>query len=277
MQTTGDATAQPAPDLAALKSRQQSAWASGDYSVIGARLQIVGENLCEALDLRSGEKVLDIAAGNGNATLAAARRWAEVTSTDYIPELLERGRERAIANGLAVNFQQADAEALPFKDASFDVVVSTFGVMFTPDQDKAAKEMLRVSRRGGRIGMANWTPESFIGQVFKTIGKHIPPMPGVRSPALWGTKARLEEMFGGQAGIEATSRMYNFRYRSPAHWLEVFRTWYGPVYKAFEALPQPGKTALEEDFLALIARFNRAKDGTMVVPAEYLEVVIHKG
>ncbi|MBB3446103.1 class I SAM-dependent methyltransferase [Rhizobium sp. BK379] len=277
MQTTGHATAQPAPDLAALKSRQQSAWASGDYSVIGARLQIVGENLCEALDLRSGEKVLDIAAGNGNATLAAARRWAEVTSTDYVPELLERGRERAIANGLAVNFQQADAEALPFKDASFDVVVSTFGVMFTPDQDKAAKEMLRVSRRGGRIGMANWTPESFIGQVFKTIGKHIPPMPGVRSPALWGTKARLEEMFGGQAGIKATSRMYNFRYRSPAHWLEVFRTWYGPVYKAFEALPQPGKTALEEDFLALIARFNRAKDGTMVVPAEYLEVVIHKG
>ena len=277
MQTIGDATAQPAPDLAALKSRQQSAWASGDYSVIGARLQIVGENLCEALDLRSGEKVLDIAAGNGNATLAAARRWAEVTSTDYVPELLERGRERAMANGLAVEFQQADAEALPFKDASFDVVVSTFGVMFTPDQDKAAKEMLRVCRPGGRIGMANWTPESFIGQVFKTIGKHIPPMPGVRSPALWGTKARLEEMFGGQAGIEATSRMYNFRYRSPAHWLEVFRTWYGPVYKAFEALPQPGKTALEEDFLALIARFNRAKDGTMVVPAEYLEVVIHKG
>jgi ubiquinone/menaquinone biosynthesis C-methylase UbiE len=277
MQTTGDAAPQPTPDLAALKSRQQVAWASGDYSVIGARLQIVGENLCEALDLRSGEKVLDIAAGNGNATLAAARRWAEVTSTDYVPELLERGRERAMANGLAVEFQQADAEALPFKDASFDVVVSTFGVMFTPDQDKAAKEMLRVCRTGGRIGMANWTPESFIGQVFKTIGKHIPPMPGVRSPALWGTKARLEEMFAGQASIEATSRLYNFRYRSPAHWLEVFRTWYGPVHKAFEALPQPGKVALEEDFLALIASFNRAKDGTMVVPAEYLEVVIHKG
>ena len=277
MQTTADAATQPTPDLAALKSRQQIAWASGDYSVIGARLQIVGENLCEALDLRSGEKVLDIAAGNGNATLAAARRWAEVTSTDYVPELLERGRERAMANGLAVEFQQADAEALPFKDASFDVVVSTFGVMFTPDQDKAAKEMLRVCRTGGRIGMANWTPESFIGQVFKTIGKHIPPMPGVRSPALWGTKARLEEMFAGQASIEATSRLYNFRYRSPAHWLEVFRTWYGPVHKAFEALPQPGKVALEEDFLALIASFNRAKDGTMVVPAEYLEVVIHKG
>ena len=277
MQTTANTVTQPAPDLAALKSRQQVAWASGDYSVIGARLQIVGESLCEALDLRSGEKVLDIAAGNGNATLAAARRWAEVTSTDYVPELLERGRERAMANGLSVEFQQADAEALPFKDASFDVIVSTFGVMFTPDQDKAAKEMLRVCRPGGRIGMANWTPESFIGQVFKTIGQHIPPMPGVRSPALWGTKARLEEMFGGQASIEATSRMYNFRYRSPAHWLEVFRTWYGPVHKAFEALPQPGKTALEEDFLALIARFNRAKDGTMVVPAEYLEVVIHKG
>ncbi len=277
MQTTANAVTQPAPDLAALKSRQQVAWASGDYSVIGARLQIVGESLCEALDLRSGEKVLDIAAGNGNATLAAARRWAEVTSTDYVPELLERGRERAMANGLAVDFRQADAEALPFKDSSFDVVVSTFGVMFTPDQDKAAEEMLRVCRSGGRIGMANWTPESFIGQVFKTIGKHIPPMPGVRSPALWGTKARLEEMFGGRASIEATSLIYNFRYRSPAHWLEVFRTWYGPVHKAFEALPQPGKAALEEDFLALIDRFNRAKDGTMVVPAEYLEVVIRKG
>lgn len=276
MQTTANAVTQPTPDLAALKSRQQVAWASGDYSVIGARLQIVGESLCEALDLRSGEKVLDIAAGNGNATLAAARRWAEVTSTDYVPELLERGRERAMANGLAVEFQQADAEALPFKDASFDVVVSTFGVMFTPDQDKAAKEMLRVCRPGGRIGMANWTPESFIGQVFKTIGKHIPPMPGVRSPALWGTKARLEEMFGGQASIEASSRMYNFRYRSPTHWLEVFSTWYGPVHKAFEALPQAGKAALEEDFLALIGRFNQAKDGTMVVPAEYLEVVIRK-
>jgi ubiquinone/menaquinone biosynthesis C-methylase UbiE len=277
MQTTLNTATQPAPDFAALKSRQQVAWASGDYSVIGARLQIVGESLCEALDLRSGEKVLDIAAGNGNATLAAARRWAEVTSTDYVPELLERGRERAMANGLAVEFQQADAEALPFKDASFDVVVSTFGVMFTPDQDKAAREMLRVCRPGGRIGMANWTPESFIGQVFKTIGQHIPPMPGVRSPALWGTKARLEEMFGGQASIEATSLMYNFRYRSPEHWLEVFRTWYGPVHKAFEALPEPGKVALEKDFLALIARFNRAKDGTMVVPAEYLEVVIRKG
>ena len=274
MQTTANAVTQPAPDLAALKSRQQVAWASGDYSVIGARLQIVDESLCEALDLRSGEKVLDIAAGNGNATLAAARRWAEVTSTDYVPELLERGRERAMANGLAVDFRQADAEALPFKDSSFDVVVSTFGVMFTPDQDKAAEEMLRVCRSGGRIGMANWTPESFIGQVFKTIGKHIPPMPGVRSPALWGTKARLEEMFGGRASIEATSLMYNFRYRSPAHWLEVFRTWYGPVHKAFEALPQPGKAALEEDFLALIDRFNRAKDGTMVVPSDYLEVVV---
>ncbi len=277
MQTTANATAQASPDLAALKSRQQMAWASGDYSVIGARLQIVGESLCEALDLRSGEKVLDIAAGNGNATLAAARRWADVTSTDYVPELLERGRERAMANGLAVDFQQADAEALPFRDGSFDVVVSTFGVMFTPDQDKAAKEMLRVCRPGGRIGMANWTPESFIGQVFKTIGQHIPPMPGVRSPALWGTRSRLEEMFGGHGSVEATSRIYNFRYRSPAHWLEVFRTWYGPVHKAFEALPQPGKAALEEDFLALIARFNRAKDGTMVVPAEYMEVVIRKG
>lgn len=280
MQTTPSMSRESAisqnTDLAALKSRQQIAWASGDYAVIGVRLQIVGESLCEALDLRGGQKVLDVAAGNGNATLAAARRWAEVTSTDYVPELLERGRERAIAEGMPVNFQMADAEALPFENGAFDAVISTFGVMFTPDQDTAAKEMLRVCRSGGRIGMANWTPNGFIGQVFKTIGQHIPPMPGVKSPALWGTTARLEEMFASSGRIAVTPKIFNFRYRSPAHWLEIFRTWYGPVHKAFEALPQPGKAALERDFLTLIERFNQAEDGTMVVPAEYLEVVVTK-
>ncbi|TCL69666.1 class I SAM-dependent methyltransferase [Rhizobium sp. BK251] len=280
MQTTlgasRQAAASPTADLTALKSRQQIAWASGDYSVIGARLQIVGENLCEALDMRGGQKVLDVAAGNGNATLAAARRWADVTSTDYVSELLERGRQRAIADGLAVNFQLADAEALPFADGSFDAVVSTFGVMFTPDQDTAASEMLRVCRRGGKIGMANWTPEGFIGQVFKVIGQHIPPMPGTRSPALWGTQQRLDEMFGKSGTIAVRPRVFNFRYRSPAHWLEVFRTWYGPVHKAFAALPEPKQAELERDFLALIDRFNRAKDGTMVVPGDYLEVVVTK-
>ena len=182
-------------DLAAVKSRQQAAWSTGNYAVVGTTLQIVGENLCESLDLRSGSRVLDVAAGNGNATLAAARRWCDVTSTDYVSSLLESGKARAAAEGHTIQFQEADAENLPFSDASFDVVISTFGVMFTPNQEKAASELARVCKPGGRIGLANWTPESFIGQVFKTIGKYIPPAPGVKSPALWGTLPRLEELF----------------------------------------------------------------------------------
>lgn len=265
-----------AVDLAALKSRQQGAWASGDYAVVGTTLQIVGESLCEALDLRSGQSVLDVAAGNGNATLAAARRWCDVTSTDYVPALLERGRARAAAEGLVVDFQQADAEALPFADGQFDAVLSTFGVMFTPNQELAASELLRVCRPGGKVGLANWTPEGFIGQVFKTIGQHVPPMAGVRSPALWGTEARLAELFATGGTVVATPRSFAFRYRSPAHWLEVFRTWYGPVNKAFAALAEPQQAALERDLLALIGRFNRAEDGTMVAPSAYLEVVVTK-
>lgn len=263
-----------APDLAALKARQQGAWSSGDYAVVGTTLQIVGETLCESADLRAGELVLDVAAGNGNATLAAARRWCEVTSTDYVPALLERGKARAEAEGLLVSFQTADAEALPFGNEAFDAVLSTFGVMFTPDQEKAASELLRVCRKGGRIGLANWTPEGFIGQLFKTIGQHIPPMPGVKSPALWGTRARLEELFGQGGSVAAESRTFVFRYRSAEHWLEVFRTWYGPVHKAFAALPDDGKAALERDLRALIDRYNLARDGTMVVPSAYLEVIV---
>ena len=264
-----------APDLVALKSRQQGAWSSGDYAVIGTTLQIVGESLCEAMDLRAGQSVLDVAAGNGNATLAAARRWCDVTSTDYVAALLDRGRDRARAEHLDVTFLPADAEALPFADASFDAVLSTFGVMFTPDQDRAAAEMLRVCRPGGRIGLANWTPDGFIGQVFKTLGSHLPPPAGVKSPALWGTEARLAELFAG-ARVQATSREFVFRYRSPQHWLEVFRTWYGPVLKAFAALDPAGQARLEADLLALIDRLNRSGDGTMVVPGRYLEVVIVK-
>ena len=273
---TAQTAVQPTPDLAALKSRQQGAWASGDYAVVGTTLQIVGETLCEAMDLRSGMKVLDVAAGNGNATLAAARRWCDVTSTDYVPSLLERGRARAEADGLKVTFQPADAEALPFDDASFDAVVSTFGVMFTPDQDKAASELLRVCKSGGKIGMANWTPESFIGQVFKTIGSHIPPLAGVKSPALWGTQARLDQMFASGGSIAITPQIFTFRYKSAAHWMETFRTWYGPVHKSFASLSEPQQTALQTDFLALADRFNRAKDGTLVIPGDYLEVVITK-
>jgi len=270
-------SAPAAIDLGALKTRQRGAWSSGDYAIVGTTLQIVGEDLCEALDLRAGQKVLDVAAGNGNVSLAAARRWCDVVSTDYVPALLERGRERAAAERLDIDFHEADAEALPFVDGSFDVVVSTFGVMFTPDQERAAAEMARVCRSGGKIGLANWTPDGFIGQVFKTIGKHLPPPAGARSPALWGTPARLAELFAPHgATVETTQRIFVMRYRSPGHWLDIFKTFYGPVLKTFAALDSTGQAALQRDLLALIGQFNRADDGTMVVPSEYLEVVINR-
>ena len=263
------------PDLSAVKTRQQGAWSSGDYATVGTTLQIVGETLCEALDLRAGQKVLDVAAGNGNVTLAAARRWCEVVSTDYVPALLERGRERAAAERLAIEFREADAEALPFADASFDAVVSTFGVMFTADQDKAATELVRVCKPGGKIGLANWTPEGFIGQLFKTIGKYMPPPAGVKSPALWGTGARITEFFGAQASsIQLEQRDFVFRYRSAQHWLDVFKSYYGPLLKTFGALDPETRTALTDDLFELIKRFNRSGDKTMVVPSEYLEVVV---
>jgi ubiquinone/menaquinone biosynthesis C-methylase UbiE len=268
-------TPPPAIDLAAVKTRQQAAWSTGNYAVVGTTLQIVGENLCEALDLRSGARVLDVAAGNGNATLAAARRWCDVTSTDYVASLLESGRVRAQAEGHTVEFQEADAENLPFADASFDAVLSTFGVMFTPNQDKAAAELARVCKPGGKIGLANWTPDSFIGQLFKTIGKYIPPAPGVKSPGLWGTQARLEELFRTSAReIRTTSREFTFRYRSPAHWIEVFRTYYGPMNKAFGALDAAKQAVFAQDLLALMDSRNRSGDTTLVLPSEYLEVVI---
>lgn len=268
----------PVPaDLSDVKSRQRGAWSSGNYAIVGTTLQIVGESLCEALDLRAGAKVLDVAAGNGNVSLAAARRWCEVVSTDYVPALLARGRLRAEADGLTINFQEADAEALPFVDASFDAVVSTFGVMFTPNQEAAAAELVRVCKPGGKIGLANWTPEGFIGQLFKTIGKHLPPPAGVKSPALWGTRARLEELFGAHASsIQAETRYYVFRYRSAEHWLDVFKTFYGPVLKAFAALPVASQAALAEDLVALVERFNRSGDDSMVVPGEYLEIVVSR-
>ena len=263
------------PDLASLKIRQQAAWSSGNYAVVGTTLQIVGEQLCETLDLRAGSKVLDVAAGNGMASLAAARRWCDVTSTDYVPALLECGRARASADGLPIEFIEADAEYLPFGDSEFDVVVSTFGVMFTPNQEKAASELSRVCKPGGRIGLANWTPEGFIGQVFKTLGKYLPPPSGAKSPALWGTRAALEEMFNAQSrSIKAEPHLFNFRYRSPEHFLDVIRTFYGPVLKAFAALDTTSQQNLRNDLHALIVRMNKSGDSTMVVPSEYLEVVI---
>lgn len=267
----------PAPDFAAVKTRQHGAWSSGDYAVVGTTLQIVGEDLCEAMDLRAGKRVLDVAAGNGNVSLAAARRWCDVTSTDYVPALLERGKARATAEGLTIAFREADAEALPFRDASFDVVVSTFGVMFTPDQDKAASEMLRVCKPKGKIGLANWTPQGFIGQVFKTLGQYLPPPAGVKSPAMWGTRERLAELFGNAAvSIQAQPRHFAFRYRSPEHFLDVFKTYYGPTLKAFAALDESKQRGLHDDLIALIGRLNTADDGTIVVPSEYLQVVIVK-
>ena len=267
--------AQPAADLAKVKARQQETWSSGDYATVGTTLQIVGENLCESLDVRAGQKVLDVAAGNGNVSLAAARRWCAVTSTDYVSALLDRGRERAKADGLSIEFREADAEALPFANSTFDAVVSTFGVMFTPDQERAAEEMLRVCRSDGKIGLANWTPDGFIGQLFKTIGKHTPPPAGLRSPALWGTRERIDALFGAEVtAIAVSPRDFVFRYRWAEHWLEVFRTTYGPVLKTFAALDPAAQSALAADLVDIVGRFNRSGDGTMVVPSEYLEIVI---
>ena len=268
-------TAQPqTPDFVAIKGRQQQTWASGDYSSVGTTLVIVAEQLCEAVDLRPGQRVLDVATGSGNAAIAAARRFCEVTGIDYVPALLERARERAAAERLTVTFQEGDAEQLPVPDGSFDVVLSTLGAMFAPDQERTARELLRVCRPGGTIGMANWTPEGWIGQMFRVNGRHVPPPAGLKGPPLWGTEARLRELFGdGISSLEVTRRHFVFRYRSVAHWLDFFRSYYGPTQKAFEALDPAGQEALARDLTDLALRFNRSGDETMVVPSEYLEVV----
>jgi SAM-dependent methyltransferase len=272
------ATASPAPaqpDYPAIKAKQQATWGSGDYAVIGITLQIVGESLAEAVDIRAGERVLDIAAGNGNATLAAARRFAHVTSTDYVPALLEKGAARAKAEGLAVTYRVADVEELPFADASFDVVLSTFGAMFAPRHARTADEMLRVVRSGGRIGLANWTPEGFIGQLFKVIGAHVPPPAGLKPPALWGTEPHIAELFGPQAAqIRCERKYFNFRYASAAHWIRIFRDYYGPTHKAFADLDAAGQARLDADITALLERLNVAGPGSLVVPAEYAQAVI---
>ncbi|MDO9313977.1 MAG: class I SAM-dependent methyltransferase [Burkholderiaceae bacterium] len=262
-------------DFNALKTRQQTAWASGDYAVIGTTLQLVGELLAEACDLRCDEQVLDVAAGNGNATLAAARRGCRVTSTDYVASLLEHGAERARADGLQVSFQVADAEALPFGDGQFDCVLSTFGVMFSPDQGRAAAEMVRVCKPGGRIGLANWTPDSLVGRMFKVLGRQLPPPAGVQPPSLWGVETHLQSLFGDNAArLQVTPRVFNFRYRSAAHFVDVFRQWYGPVHKAFAALPADQARVLERDLIDLLDGMNTAGAGSLVVPSAYLEVVV---
>jgi ubiquinone/menaquinone biosynthesis C-methylase UbiE len=274
---TATTTVPSSPDYESIKRRQQATWATGDFGRIGVQLQIVGESLCEAVDLRSTDRVLDVAAGNGNASLAAARRYADVTSTDYVPDLLEQGQRRAAAEGLAMHSRVADAENLPFADGEFDVVLSTYGVMFTPNQARAASELLRVVKPGGRIGLANWTPDGLIGELFRLIGRFVPPPAGVQSPAAWGTEPRLVELFGPSAAHIRTQRKpYVFRYRSAEHWIDVFRTYYGPVNKAFAALEPAKQQELHDGIAALLGRFNRG-GSALIAPSDYLEVVITKG
>ena len=262
------------PDLDTIKSRQQVTWGAGDYAVIGVTLQLVGESLCEALDLSAGERVLDVAAGNGNVSLAAARRRADVTASDYVPALLAGTVARAVTEGLQITTREADAEALPFDDGAFDVVTSSFGVMFTPDQDRAAAELQRVCRPGGRIGLANWTPDGFVGAMFKVIGRHVPPPAGIRSPLEWGTHARLADLFDGASAIDAVTRQHVFRFRDAHDFVETFRSYYGPTVKAFGALDTDGAAALERDLLELCEANNVATDGTLKVPSAYLEGVV---
>jgi ubiquinone/menaquinone biosynthesis C-methylase UbiE len=261
------------PDLTAVKSQQQKTWSAGDYAVVGATLQIVGERLCEAADLLPGQDVLDVATGNGGTAIAAARRFCDVTGVDYVAGLLVRARERAAAEGFAITFDEGDAEGLPYGDASFDAVVSTFGAMFTADQQRCAAELLRVCRPGGVIALANWTPDGFIGQLFKTIGAHKPPPAGVASPALWGTAAHLRQLFGaGIVDLRTEPREFVFRYRSADHFLDVFRTYYGPMLKTFEAIDDNAREALAGDLRKLLDDHNTSS-GHLVIPSEYLEVV----
>lgn len=271
------ATPRPESALDAVKARQQATWSAGDYAVIGSTLQIVGETLCDAADVSAGEAVLDVACGNGNAALAAARRHAIVTGLDYVPALLERARARAAADGLALALQEGDAEALPFPDDAFDVVLSTFGVMFTPDQPRAARELARTCRPGGRIGLASWTPDGLVGRIFRTLARHVPPPPGLRPASDWGREDRLVDLFGRAVrDVRVTEKHFVFRYRSAAHWIEVFRTWYGPLHRAFASLPPDGAAALEAELAAALEEANVATNGTLAAPSAYLEAVLSR-
>jgi ubiquinone/menaquinone biosynthesis C-methylase UbiE len=266
-----------APDFDAIKARQRQTWASGDFHVIAALIVPVSEQLCEAVDLRAGERVLDVATGSGNTAIAAARRMCEVTGVDYVPELLERGGARASAEGLRISFGEGDAEALPVEDGSYDVVLSTFGSMFAPNQERATRELLRACRPGGRIGLASWTPEGWIGEMFRVTSRHVPPPAGLRPPTRWGTEEGLRELFGDRVDeVRSSRRTFDWRFASAQQYVTLFRTYYGPTLKAFQALDETGQQALERDLFAAVERFNRSDDGTLVVPAEYLEFVATK-
>ena len=261
-------------DYAAITGKQQKVWTMGDYGKVGSLLSWIGESLVRQLDVHSGERVLDVAAGNGNASLPAARRFADVLATDYVPELLEEAKRRAEADGLALRTQVADAQALPFEDGQFDVVMSTIGIMFAPDQEKVARELARVCRGGGRIGLASWTPESLVGDMFRTVGKHVPPPPGVQPAVLWGKEERVRELLGDACSdLRLKRQTCPWRFASPQACVDYFRTWYGPTVAAFNAVGEAGRGALEADLRAVFEKHNTAKDGTMAVEVEYLEVV----
>ena len=262
------------PDLGAIKTKQQATWAAGDFALIGTTLQLVGESLCEAAELRAGSRVLDVACGNGNATLAAARRFCDVTGVDYVPALLERAAERARAERLSPTLFEADAERLPFPARSFDAVLSTYGVMFTADHAQAANELLRVCKVGGRIALASWTPEGFIGELLRTVGRHVSPPPGVASPLRWGSASGLADLFGDSVAVlHSVKKHFVFRYESPVHFVDVFRRYYGPTLKAFEALDAVKQSALSADMFALLSAYNLDTSGALAAPGEYLETV----
>ncbi len=267
----------PKVDYGVIKQQQQKTWASGDYSKVAMPMVIMSELLCEAAGVCAGQRVLDVATGSGNTALAAARRFCQVTAVDYVPSLLERGRQRAEAESLEIRFQEGDAENLPFPDASFDTVLSTVGVMFAPNQQQAARELLRVCRPGGTIALTAWVPEGMVGGWFRTTARYVPPPPGLKPPSFWGTEAGLAELFGEEvASLQANRRVFTFRYRSPQHWLDYFRSYFGPTRRAFEALDPAGQESLAQDLLAVVAQYDRSCDRTMVAPGEYLEVVAQR-
>ena len=262
------------PDFDAIKQRQQQAWASGDFAAVAARIVLVAEQLCDTADLHAGWRVLDVATGSGNAAIAAARLGCTAVGVDYVSALLDRGRERAAAEGLDVELLEGDAEALPFPDSSFDAVTSVFGAMFAPDHAQTAAELLRVCRPGGTVALASWTPEGFIGELFRTVGAHVPPPAGVPSPMLWGTESHLRGLFGEEiCSLELEERTFTFRFASAEEFVAFFRQWYGPTLKAFAALEGPARDALERDLVALARRVDRLGDGATAIPATYTETV----
>jgi SAM-dependent methyltransferase len=268
----------PAPDLAAIKERQQQTWASGDFHVVAARIVLIAEQLVDTADLHAGWRVLDVATGSGNAAIAAARLGTSVVGVDYVPSLLERGRQRAEAEGLEVEFLDGDAEALPFPDASFDAVLSVFGSMFAPDHRKAAAELLRVTRPGGTIALVGWTPEGFIGDLFRTTAKHVPPPAGLQSPMLWATEDHLRTLLGeGISSLEVEEHTFTWRFEKAEDFVDFFRRWYGPTLKAFAALDESGQSALEADLVELARRWDRLDaDGAIAIPSAYTEAVAIK-